>query len=53
MDEPLLLPRHIPRTPLVLWEPGDGPGTANCQLTWDDDRSSTIHTPYYHYWYDI
>ena len=52
MDDGCAVHRPIPRAPLRLWEPGDDTGTTVGPVTCDDTSSSTIHTPYYHYWLD-
>jgi hypothetical protein len=50
VDRLWFVPTEVPHAPLRLWEPGDGPGTAVEPLSRADDRSSTIHSPYYYLW---
>jgi hypothetical protein len=45
------VPKRVPRAPRRLWEPGDTTGPTIGLLTCDDVRSSTIHSPYYLYYY--
>jgi hypothetical protein len=52
VDEVMAIPRGVTRTPSDLWEPGDTPGTTNGPLTCGDEPSSTIHSPYYHHYYE-
>lgn len=44
-------PKRVPHAACRLWEPGDTTGTMIGHLTCDDVRSSTIHSPYYLYYY--
>jgi hypothetical protein len=46
------IPTRITRAPSWLWEPGDDTGTAIGPVTCDDVRSSTIHSPYFYFWFD-
>ena len=52
MDEASPIPKGVTRVASDLWEPGDTTGTTNRPLTCGDGPSSTIHGPYYNYWFE-
>ena len=52
VDERSFVPSRVTRVAPDLWEPGDTTGRTNGPLTCGDDPPSTIHSPYYNYWFD-
>jgi hypothetical protein len=52
VDEAPRIPKGVTHVALDLWEPGDTTGTTDGPLTCGDGSPSTIHRPYYHYWFE-
>jgi hypothetical protein len=51
VDERSFVPSRVTRVAPDLWEPGDTTGRTNGPLTCGDESPSTIHSPYYNYWF--